>query len=786
MSALDQKLLRDVRRMSAQVLAITLVMASGVGLFVATMTTYRSLRLSEEQYYSQQRFADLWSTLGRAPVAVAREVSAIEGVGAVDARITTPAILDVPGLLEPASAVLVSIPETPQHALNGLHVRRGRHVEPGRTGEVLISEPFAESNRLEPGDSITAVVSGGRLHLTIVGVALSPEYVMQIPPGGQSPDDRRFAVLWMGRSQLESLADLRGAFNDVALKLAAGADERVVIRALDRVLGPYGGRGAYGRSSQASHVMLEDHIEQLQSLAVVVPSIFLLVAAFLLNVVLGRVVATEREQIGMLKAFGYSNARVALHYLEFGGIVVLLGIVLGLIIGVWLGRAMAVFYATFFRFPVLIFRLEPWVIAVVTFIAVVAATAGALGTLRSVLAMPPIVAMSPEVPVFSRSRFDRRGWSAVLPATWRMIQRNATRRPVRAALTIAGMALAVAVVVLGSSSADGIRRMEDVQFQAAQRQDLSLTFSRPRSLATRAVLTHLPGVRRAEPYRVVAGRVGTSDTRQDVMVVGLEPASVLRRPTGNHYEAVAPVPHGAFITRWLSRRFGLERGARLEIEIRDGRHRRITVQVAGTIDEPLGETIYLDLQDLDRLLAEPETYSGAHLLVDARQQNELYAVLKQTPEAVAVVSRRETLASFQGMTRKSLAFIRQIEIIFAVIIAFGVVYNSVRIALAERSRELATLRVLGFTRAEISGVLLGEIVLLAVPAVPLGLLVGRGLTFAVVRAMSSERMHMPLIVETSTYAFAVVVFAAAALISALVVRRRLDALDLVAVLKARE
>ncbi len=786
MKALDRKLFRDLRRLTAQVAAIALVVAAGVALFVATMTTYRSLRISEAYYYADQHFADVWSGLARAPLSVARGVAAIAGVAAVDPRINTQAIIDVPGLVEPASAVLLSIPETPRHALNGVYVRRGRHIEPGRTGEVLISEAFADANRLGPGDAITAVISGRRVRLSIVGVALSPEYVMQVPPGGQSPEDRRFAVLWMGRQQLESLVDLRGAFNDVALRLAPGADERLVINALDRLLEPYGGRGAYGRSSQASHVMLEEHIDQLKSLAVVVPGIFLLVAAFLVNVVLARVVATEREQIGMLKAFGYSNGRLAAHYLELAGVVVLGGIGLGLLVGSWLGRLMSVFYGTFFRFPTLVFRLEPWVVAVVTLIASAAAAAGALGTLRRVLAMPPIVAMSPEVPVFSRGLLDRLGVSQFLPATWRMIQRNVTRRPLRAALTAAGMALAVAVVVLGSSSADGIRRMEDVQFQAAQREDLGVTLSRLRSLATLPSFSGLPGVRRAEPYRALAARVGTENTRQDVTLLGLQPSGVLRRATGNHYEVAVPVPGGAFVTRWLADKLKLTRGTPLEIEIRDGQHRTIRVHVAGVVDEPLGETIYMDLSDMGRQLGEPDTYSGANLLVDPKVQNELYAMLKRTPEAVAVRSRRGTLTSFKGMTEKSLTFIREIEIIFSVIIAFGVVYNCARIALAERSRELATLRVLGFTRAEISGVLLGEIGLLAIPAVPIGLLIGHGLTLAVVRAMSSERMHMPLVVEPSTYAFAIVVFTVAALVSALVVRRRLDSLDLVAVLKAKE
>ena len=786
MHALDRKLLRDLRRMAAQVAAIALVIASGVALFVATMAAYRSLRLSEEHYYQEQRFAEVWSSLARAPLSLAREIVALPGVAAADARIVEQAIIDVPGLLQPASALLVSIPPTAKHALNGIYVQSGRHIEAGRPGEVLVSGAFAEKNRLRPGDSLVAVISGRRVKLRIVGVALSPEHVMQVPPGGLSPDDRSFAVLWMARSELEGLSDLREAFNDLAVTLAPGAREAKVITGLDRLLEPYGGRGAYGRSSQMSHVMLEEHIEQLRSLALVVPSIFLLVAAFLVNVVLGRIVATEREQVGTLKAFGYSNLRVAAHYLEFAMIVVLFGIALGVAVGAWLGRIMAVFYATFFRFPVLIFRVELWVVAVASLIALGAAGAGALGTLKRVMALPPIVAMSPEVPVFSRTLLDRLGLPRLLTPTGRMIFRNVTRKPLRAALTAAGMALAVAVVVLGGSSADGIRRMEDVQFQVAQREDVAVNLSHLRPLGTARDFAALPGVRRAEPYRAVPARIGFAGATQDVALLGLPAGGVLRRVADTRYRLAAPVGNGALITSWLAQKFRLRRGDPLAIEIREGRRRIITTRVAGLIDEPLGESIYLEIASLDRLLGEPETYSGVNLLVDPERERELYSLLKRTPDAVAVRTRRGTLENFRGMTEKSLTFIREIEIVFSIIIAFGVVYNSARVALSERSRELATLRVLGFTRAEISGVLLGEIALLAVCAMPVGLVVGYALTGVVTSAMSSSRMHMPLIVETSTYAFAIVVFVVAAFVSALVVRRRLDTLDLVAALKARE
>jgi putative ABC transport system permease protein len=784
--ALDRKLLRDLARMKVQAAAIALVVASGVALFIAMLTTYRALRVSEHHYYTQQRFAHVWADLSRAPRSVKRTLEGIEGVTAVEARVQQRAVLDVPGLDEPASALLVSIPEADHHALNDLYLRRGRHVEPGHPGEVLVSEAFAESNHLSLGDTMSAVVAGRRVQLHFVGVALSPEYVMPVPPSGLSPDDRRYAVLWMAQDELEALVDLRGAFNEVAVGLAPGADEHAVVAAIDRVLDPYGGRGAYGRDSQASHTMLEEHIRPLRSLAVLLPSIFLVVAAFLVNIVLSRMIGTQREQIGLLKAFGYTSARVAIHYLELTMLVVLPGIALALPLGAWLGHFFATFYAGFFRFPELVFRVEPAVVAGATIVALMAAGLGAFGSVRRAVAMPPVVAMTPEIPAFHGSLLDLAGISRLLSPASRMVLRNVTRRPLRSVLAIGGMALAVAVVTLGSSVGDSIGRMRDVRFQAAERQDITVSLAHVRAVGTVRDFLALPGVTRAEPFRVVPARLVARGREHDITLFGLPERGLLRHPVDSAYR-VANVPDdGAVVTAWLAKLFRLHPGDLLSLEIRENQRRLVTVRMVDIVDEPLGNAAYMSLPALGRLIGEPSTYSGANLLVDPAQAHALYATLKGTPSALAVDYRRGSLASYRAMSDSAINFIQRVEVIFAVIIAFGVVYNSAKIALAERARELATLRVLGFTRGEVSQVLLGEVGALAAPAVPMGLVLGAWLSRLIAAAMTADRMHVPHVVDGSTYVLAILVFGAAALASALVVRRGIDRLDLVAVLKARE
>jgi putative ABC transport system permease protein len=789
MRALDRKLYRDLWRIKMQVLAIALVVGSGVALFVAMLATFRSLRLSEEVYYSERRFAHVWVDLSRAPASVTRDVAAIPGVAAVAGRIKQRALLDIPGLAEPASAEIVSIPKTAGHAVNDLHVRRGRHVEAGHAGEVLVSEAFAETNHLSLGETMTAVIAGRHVQLRFVGVALSPEYVMPVPPSGLAPDDRRYAILWMAHDELEALLDLRGAINEITVLLSHGSDERSVVTAIDRLLERYGGRGAYGRSNQPSHTMLEEHIRSLRSLVVLLPSIFLLVAALLVHIVVSRIVTTQREQIGLLKAFGYSSGTVARHYLELTVLTVLPGILLGIPLGGWLGMIFAEFFARFFRFPVLVFKIEPFIVALAALAAFVFAALGALGSVRRVVATPPIVAMAAEIPAFHRRLLDAFGLGyvvRVLAPTSRIVLRSVMRHPLRTALAVAGMSLAVAVTMIGVSISDAIDRMRDVHYQVAVREDMTVSLARPRRLGTMHDFAALPGVRRAEPLRVVPARLLSRGSARDVMLLGLPDGGVLRRAADSTYAVASIPPEGAILTKAVAGELGLRRGDLLSLEIRENERRFVTTRLVDVIDEPLGAAVYMDLRALGRLIGEPATYSAVSLTVDPLRADDLYAVLKRSPSAVALDFRAGSLLAYRAMSDGVVEFVRKVDVLFAVIIAFGVVYNTAKIALAERARDLATLRVLGFTRGEVSRILLGEIAILAALSMPIGGVIGYWLSGVIAAGSSGERMHIPHVVEPSTYAFSMAVFAAATLASALVVRRGVDHLDLIGVLKARE
>lgn len=788
MSPLHRKLVRDFLQMKGQALAISLVIACGVATFVMSLSTLGSLRRTMDTYYARYRFADVFAHLKRAPASLVARIEELPGVARVETRIVEHVTLDVEGLAEPAVGRLVSVPAHPGPELNDRYLRSGRELEPTREGEVLVSEGFANALHLGPGNAVRAVINGRKRALRIVGVALGPEFVYQIREGEILPDDVRYAVLWVGERELAAAFDMEGAFNDVSLALEPEANEPEVIRRLDLLLAPYGGLGAYGRADQASHKFLSNELEELRGMAVFIPSIFLGVAAFLLHVVIGRVVGLQREQIAMLKAFGYTPLEVGRHFLELVLVIVLVGVVLGGLVGAQLGRGVTEMYTRFFHFPVLSFVVEGWVLGLAILLSAGSGIAATAGAIRRAVRVPPAQAMRPEPPARYRPTIlERLGGAQLLTPASRMILRHLERQPIRSLLSILGIALACAMLVLGNFMVDALDHVMETQFAVGQRQDVNVAFVEPQASSAIPDLMSLPGVVACEPYRSLPVRVRVGPRSRRLGLMALEPAARLYRVVDVHRRVIPLPAAGVVLSEKLAQVLGVGIGDRVTLEILEGRRPVRTVAVAGLVADFTGIAAYMARSAANRLMEEGDVLSGGFLAVDGARLNDLYRELKSAPRVASVAIKKATLESFRATVAENLLRMRSFNVIFAGIIAFGVVYNNARIALSERSRELATLRVIGYTRAEISMILLGELAILTAVAIPAGLAIGYGLAAWVVQGTyDTELFRIPLVVGRFTFAFAAAVTALAALVSGLVVRGRLDRLDLVGVLKSRE
>jgi putative ABC transport system permease protein len=785
--ALDRKLLRDVWRLKAQAFAIAAVMAAGVTMFLAYISTFSSLQLTQQTYYDRYRFAHVFAQLTRAPLSLRERLVDIPGVSMVETRVVADVTLDVPGLVEPAIGRLVSIPVPQRAMLNDLFVRSGRYLEEGRPDEVLVNEGFALAHDLRPGSTLGAIINGRRRTLHVAGIALSPEYVYTIRPGEVIPDQKRFGVLWIDRQALAAAFDMEGGFNDVALTVMPGASESTVIAELDQILAPYGALGAVPRRLQISNWALSNELAQLRGFGLIVPVIFLSISAFLLNVVLTRIVSVQREQIAALKALGYSNREIGTHYTKWSLLVGLAGAALGIAGGSWMGSGMILLYNDFFRFPLLIFTVPPAVIVGATAISLGAATLGAVGAVARAVRLPPAEAMRPEPPARYRpSLVERFGLARLLGPAARMVVRNLERQPVRAMTSIVGIALSSSMLVLGLFFLDAMDEMMRLQFEVIQRQDVTVSFVEPRAPAAFFELQRLPGVLAVEPMRVVPVRLRAGHRSRQIGISGLTPEPRLQRVVNTAGDSVALPPEGLVLSRTLADILEVRAGQMIDVEVLEGRRPVRRVPVVGLVDEYLGIAAYMTLDALHDLLLEAGTMSGAYLLVDRQVESALYARLKAMPAVAGVALKQAAIDSFNETMGETMGVMITFNVLFASIIAIGVVYNAARVSLSERSRELASLRVLGFTRAEISAILLGELAVLTVLAIPIGLGIGYGLAASVVASFETEMYRFPVVVAPQTYAFAGAVTAIAAALSGLLVRRRLDRLNLVEVLKTRE
>ena len=787
LSSLDRKLARDLWNLKGQALAIGLVIAAGVAMFIMYLSTFASLRLTQQTYYDRYRFADVFASLTRAPLSLRDRVAEIPGVARADARVVVDVTLDIPGLTEPASGRLIGIDVPPRPMLNDLFLRRGRFPALGRPDEVLVSEGFALARALGPGDTIGAIINGRRRSLEIVGVALSPEYIYSIRPGELIPDDARFGIFWMHGRGLAAAYDMEAGFNNLALTLLPGASEADVIARLDRLLASYGGLGSIPRSLQTSHWYLDNELTQLQSVGLVLPVVFLLVAAFLLNVVLSRIVSVQREQIAALKALGYTNRELAWHYTKLSLVIGAAGAVLGTAFGAWMGTGMMSLYNDFFRFPTLTYHLPARVVIGGVAVSFAAAVLGALNAVRQAAALPPAEAMRPEPPArYGRSILERAGLARYLSAPVRMILRNVGRHPVRTATSVIGIAASVSMLILGTFFLDSIDVLMDVQFFAIQRQDVTVSFALPASGRAMHEIRRLPGVLAAEPLRAVPARLRLAQRSRIVSIQGLVADPQLNRVVDVVGGAMTLPPGGLVLSLKLAEVLGASVGSVVTMEVLDGRRPTRDVPVVGIVEEYMGTSAYMEIDALRAVVGEGHAVSGAFLTIDPAAAATLYTRLKNTPLVAGVSLKRSAIESFQKTLAETFYVMIFFNLLFSGVIAGGVVYNAARVSLSERSRELASLRVLGFTRGEISFILLGELAVVVLMAIPVGLLLGYVFAGGLVAAFNTELYRFPLVITPRTYAYAGSAVLAAAALSGLAVRRRLDHLDLVAVLKTRE
>jgi len=787
MKVLGRKVWRDLWRMKGQVFAITLVVMSGVATFIMFITTMHSLDSTRSGFYRDYNFADVFVHLKRAPESLKEKIKEIPGIQRVETRVSANVKLDISGFTEPVTGQIISVPDDGMPLLNQLHIRRGRLADPARDNEVVINETFAAAHSFKPGDQFAAIINGKWKKLTITGIGLSPEFVLVMRPYAMSPDFRRYGILWMSRKAISKAYNMEGAFNNIALTISPRAEISDVLRRIDNTVDRYGGLGAYARKDQLSYRLLNEEFNMLRNMSKIFPTIFIFVSAFLLNVVMSRTINTQREQIAALKAIGYSNYAIGAHYAQLVIFIVSAGLVAGIFAGIWLGKILGGIYMEVYRFPALVFVLKHWVIAAAIGISISSALAGTLHSLWKAAKQPPAEAMRPEPPAkYQVTLLEKTGIGRVLSQPTKIIIRNIERKPIRTMFSIIGIAVACATMISSGFFKDAVDYMVNVQFFLSQREDMAVGFIEPTSYRALYEIKSLEGIQQAETFRTVPVRLKFGSASYKTVINGLEPNSRLHPLVDTNLKPVVLPKEGIVLNDYLGKMMGVQAGDTVTVEVLEGSKAIRQIPVAALAKLYLGVMGYMDVSALNRLMREGNAISGVYITADTRYREKLYRSFVDMPRVSGTIVRKNEIRNFYDVQAKGMLFFTFVATLMAASISIGVVYNNARIALSERSRELSSLRVLGYTRGEISYILLGELAFIALAAIPLGFLLGYGLCAYITTLLQSDLFRVPLAVGLKTFSLSAAVVLASASLSGLIVRHKLDHLDLVEVLKTRE
>lgn len=788
MTPLHRKLFRDLWRMKSQAMAVALVLACGIGMLVMSVGMQGSLERARDRYYLNNGMADVQAQAVRAPRRLGAELAELPGVAAMELRAVGQARISLPWVTEPLAAQLVSLPDDGLPRVNRPLLVAGRWPERNTQGEALVNEAFAQANGLTPGSHMEVVVRGQRQRLHLVGVANSPEFVFVSAPGEPFPQPARFGVLWMRQGQLERALDMHGAFNDMVLTLSDPAQDAPVRQALQDRLAAYGGMEPFGRDRMVSARFLTEELAQLGNMAATLPPIFLAVAAFLLNVTLSRLVATERANIGLLKAFGHSNGAVARHYagmaLLLGGMGLVLGMALGHVFGEW----MSSIYRAVYRLPALPFQTDAHTWLLAFGVGLAAALAGALSAVAQAVRLTPAAALAPPSPPHFGGGGQRGGtsWLGQLDPLTRIIIRRVVSAPRRSLSTLAGVALALSVLVVSQHFPAGIEKFLQVTFRVAKTQDATVTLTEAGGPMALHALARLPGVEAVEPFRAVAVSYHFNGRSVQDALVGMPAQPQLERLVQTGSEAVTLRGDGLVASRGLARQLHVQAGDVVRVEVTQGRRMQFDLKVVQVADLWVGSSGYTELAALGRLLQEPGRISGAHLRLQPDRTDAFNAAVAERPALAGLSHVRQAEASMRQTFSQGSGFMSTLFLTFAGMMAAGVAYATASVTLAEQQRDLATLQVLGYTRWQVSYVMLGELALLTLLALPLGLWVGYGFALWLMGTMSNELFTFPMVVDPAAYARSALFVLATVAVCAAWVRRQVDRIDLVASLKSRE
>ena len=789
---LVRKLLRDMVARKGALLALVVIVTIGVGIYVAMAAVYRDLFDARRRYYTQYQLADFSVDLKRAPAWAVDVVAGLPNVRAARGRVHLGVRIDLEGVAEPITGVAISMPDQPTPVLNGILLRTGTWFADGQDRQVILDDAFAQANRLVPGSRIRVMLLDKEHDLLVVGTAMSPEFVYVLPPGGGlAPDPARHGILYMPERFLQESCDLDGAFNQI-IGLAHDSSRVALdntLRLIEERLDPYGVANSTPIQEQPSARFLADELTGLKVSARTLPALFLLVAALVLNVLMGRLVLQQRTVIGTLKALGYSSGSITRHYLGFGLTIGAIGGLTGMAFALWLQEAFLGMYRQFYRMPGIEAHLYPDIFATGFLISVAFSMAGTLKGVHHAAGLTPAEAMRPPPPEKGGRVLPERIpclWRP-LPFRWKMVLRAVFRNPFRSSVSMFAGVISTALVVATMGSLDALDYLMHYEFARVSHQDISVSLRDPRGVDALSEFGAMPSVATAEPQLALVCDLSNGPRRKRVGITGLARGNRLCTPLDAAGNPIVAPDEGLVLSRKLAEIIGVQPGDTVRLRPLIGRREVVEAVVVGTVDSFLGLSGYADIGYLSRLLGESwaanvvlaTSFRGASL-------PPLFEALKECPSVVGVGERARSFTQLDETMGEVMGQSIAVTVLFAGLVAFGSVLNAALVSLNERQREVGTLRVLGYTPWQVGTIFSGESLLLNGAGILLGLAAGVGLAHLLSMAYDTELYRFPVVIKPATLAISAALMAAFVLVAQVIVHRLIHKLPWLDVMKIKE
>ncbi|MBM3153837.1 MAG: ABC transporter permease, partial [Chloroflexi bacterium] len=674
---LHLKLLRDIKSAKIQYGAVAFIIFLGITIFICGYEAYLNLDISYNSYFDRLNMGDYWISVDEIDNRAVRQLNEIPGVAAIG-RIRGDVNVDMGGETgEKVAGHVISLPSLHLPDVNLVQIESGGYFSPEFGREILVENHFADYHKIQPGDWLTLEYQGVKAKFRVMGIVVSPEYLWVTKSAQDAmPSPRTFGVFFMPESTAEQIFGMDGKSSELVLRVAPGVDRGKV---LDRVKGILrrhdigritskddpvkvrareidiirGVRTAYmtARKDLPSVQLLRQDLEGFAMLAFLFPLLFLTMASLSIYVLLSRLVESQRIQIGLMRAIGYSRSSILFHYMGFALVVGIAGSLTGVIAGHLLANGLTEMYVSQLNIPSMIVITHWGVIVVGILIGMGIPLVAGLLPAWSTLSIQPAEAMRPAIPA-SGNRIVMRTLAFLLgpfPYVLKVPLRNIFRNVRRSLFMASGVASAVILILVSMSFVDAVDSTFDMQFNVVQKYDAFVYLQGVGAASTATYIGNLKGVKETEAVLEMPYRVRYGGNTVDTSIAGFPAGSSMYWLVGEDGRRIDVTNDGVLIPISYKERLGAEVGDTVQLEPLVGTVGETEKKLAGYVQTAVGARAFMPLREVQKLQHNLGAATGIFVKFDGLPSADLLKRMYDMPQVASVELVSDTRALIDEM-----------------------------------------------------------------------------------------------------------------------------------------